>query len=280
MCNEREDELSLARASPRNPIKRGSIPEPPSCVGHNIPSNPWLQETGTLETPLGPAIKGWDRSPHNASQAYKPYHEGTENTSYYNTPLYSKEQVQGAIDLSSVRYNYYPEVPCGPGISSCHQDQIPRLSYDPRGSQTPVSTHWDPAVQLSFLRPKGNVTGKQGASTKKDFSGIIFCGDPQDNPKILLINQDEAFNWLRHMLYSVNAQGQETFSPDRLLSTEGLLEKGELCSISDCHYLAIHQPTLTKKQGRLSSHDQRVWIEPSKAKVQVFSCSGNIRQHD
>jgi len=208
---------------------------------------------------------------------YKP---GLENNEFFNRPLFSKEQTQGAIDLASVKYQYDPEFQCGPRIACCTDRTKQNLDLQKQtnsgGCSTSVS--WDTSTQLSFMRPRGNHSGSEEIPSQQSFSGLVFCNKPNKDPKILLINPQQTFNWLRHLMYSVNDQGRGNLAPDRILSTEALLEKSELSSIQNCHYFAVHAPNATKKDGKVSHHEQRVWTEPVKARAQVFSCSGNSKQ--
>ncbi len=132
-------------------------------------------------------------------------------------------------------------------------------------------------TQLSFIRPKGNEAGCTGDPTKQAFSGMIFCNEPDENLKILVINPRQAFNQFRYLIHSVDHKGIGTLAPDRILSIEALLDKGEVSSIQNCHYFTIHAPNLTKQNGKMAHHDQRVWTEPVNAMAQVFSCSGHIK---
>jgi hypothetical protein len=256
----------------RIPIRKGSL-----INSGVVPQGPQLynSEASGFTHKLGPELG--NGAPSLGRVATSPeaaeYREKFENTQYYNRPLFSKEQVQGAINLSSVGYQYDPETQCGPRVAACHNGGTPYQPHrDARGQQLP--RYWATSTQLRFMRPKGSTTGPPNRCPS--FSGIIFCNEPTKDPKIFLINQEQAFQWLRHMLYSVDEKGQDCFTPDKILSTEGLLEKGEISSIRDCHYFTIHEPAITKKDGKMADHDRRVWIEPNNASTQVFVCSGGL----
>ena len=250
-------------------MRKGFLNKENDCVERLAPSHQWLQPH--TEAHLGPTSQAWDVKSGLLNGCQDEYTLGTENQAYYNKPLYTPEQTRGAINLSSVKFQYHPQIPCGPSIASCQDIQGLLQGL----GQISAASMGDPETQLSFMKPKGNMAG-QPTQCPQDFSGFIFCGRPNENPKILLINKNEAFEWMRHLLYSKDQNGKEVFSPDRPLSVEGLLEKGEVSVIQNCHYLAIHRPAATKKQGKGVVHDQRVWIEPLQAKTQVFSCSGNL----
>jgi hypothetical protein len=181
-----------------------------------------------------------------------------ENAYYYSRPLTSQEQVQGAINLSSVRYRYTPNSPCGPKIDSCHW-------------------HWERENDSI----KGKVpykqdykkSRKQEKQEENSFCGLIFCGKPSQEPKIFLVNPEQTFNWMRHLLHPQILGERRYFTPEKLLSTDGLREKGELSVIKGCHYLAINEPRFTRKKGQESCHDRRTWIEPTAAKIQLFTCT-------
>ena len=207
--------------------------------------------------------------------AYKP---GSENTRCFNKPLFSREQTQGAINLASVKYQYTPDNQCGPKIPCCTTKQ--KQDPEPRNQELlrhPSPISWDMDTQLSFIRPKGNEAGYKEGPTKEAFSGIIFCNEPGENLKMLVINSQQAFNQMRYLMYSVDYKGTGTLAPDRILSLEALMDKGEVSSIQNCHYFTIHAPSLTKQNGKMAHHDQRVWTEPVNAMAQVFSCSGHIK---
>lgn len=263
-------------------------PDPPRSHVVRIAINPDRQQPRALDSRATTRAK--------LGSFYTPQFE---NTAHYSKPLFSREQTQGAIDLSQVRYSYEARPNCGPEISRCQSHHITgseapgsaweylddqaKIRLQPQASASPITREaevsWSKDAQLRFMRPRGIEVNPDPSGREPTFSGIIFSNEPDNEPKIFLINPRKTFDWIKYLMYTKERDGRETFWPENLLSVEGLLSKAETSCINDCHYFMIHEPALTKRDGAQAVHDCRVWTEASRANCQAFVCSGGLSRH-
>lgn len=240
------------------------------------------QKTSPIATQVEPPPTFRHSKPHS------------ENKNHYDHPFYSRDQVRGAITLSKVRYDYGQNSPsCGPRITCCQSgadikvnaaqnshwgpDQ-PLIGPRHQPTESQPDTRWTLEEQLGLMSPKGNTTKGPSCGHSPPFSALVFCNKPTEGPRVLLINPESTLDWLYHLMCSKDGNGSVTLIPENLLSAEALANKAEVSCVHECHYLMVHEPSITQRGGSLAGHDCRVWTEPSKAKIQAFVCSGGPHQ--
>lgn len=157
------------------------------------------------------------------------------NTHFLNHSLGSPEQVQGTIDLTSVRLQQNICTSCGPEVRGCTNDSLDANSI-------------------------------KECPTMDTFRGVFTFQGPNKETKMVLVNYPKApkeidAQLVANLLKEIDPESE----PMKTRNME------EVLAIQNCHYLMIHQPNLTKK-GNKVKHNPKVYTEPQRAKIQFFWC--------
>lgn len=158
------------------------------------------------------------------------------NTHFLNHSLHSPEQVQNTIDLTSVKLQQNICASCGPEVQDCTNKSS--------GIKTP-----------------------RELLTTNTFRGIFTFQGPHEEPKMVLVNYPKAPKEVDALLVARLLEEIDPGSePIKIRNME------EILAIPDCHYLMIHQPSLTSKGNKSVKHNPKVYTEPERARLQFFWC--------
>jgi len=157
------------------------------------------------------------------------------NTHFLNHSLGSPEQVQGTIDLTSVKLQQNICTSCGPEIKGCTND-----SFDINSIK-----------ECPDIDTFKGVFTFQGSNKKIKMVLVNYPKTPKEINAQLIVN----------LLKEIDPESE----PMKIRNME------EVMAIQNSHYLMIHQPNLTKK-GNKEKHYPKVYTEPQRAKIQFFWC--------
>ena len=214
---------------------------------------------------------------------------GMEKQGFYNQELNSKAQVQGAVDLSKVRYHYDPNCICGPRIANC-ESEVNELKHHSGITMSSVRGEVNasgssklnlifPASSYQFPSDTGTKTTKRGRPPRNQdptFSAMVFVGPPgESTSKVFTINSQHSSNWLQFLMRKTDSTGVEHFWPQNILTDEGIACRAPTFHVKNSHYFMVHSPSVSKEKSR-HLHDARAWTDPVGARAQVFMCAKKI----
>ena len=234
-----------------------------------------------------------------------------ENVGFYQQPMLNSERAEAAIRLSSVKYTYPHGRICGPKIAKCENrpkdlmlgtgafhEVYPRRPMDVFGMPwldrplpswgllRPLHDYTQPLAEASAREPSAAQAIEAPVPTTKrvaivtpaepTFSALIFIGKPGEDGRVVAVNSEQAFQWTNHLMVDKDSFGRSYLRPERLLSIREMSMGNKIISTRSTHYLMVHDPRGTHKNGTEATHDPRVWTENQTAKAQVFLCSGRL----
>jgi len=155
------------------------------------------------------------------------------NTHFLNHSLGSPEQIQGTIDLTSVKLQQNICTSCGPEVKGCTND-----SFDANSIKE--------------------------CPTTNTFRGVFTFQGPNKETKMVLVNYPKTpkeidAQLVANLLKEIDPESE----PMRTRNMK------EVMAIQNCHYLMIHQPNLTKKGSKVK-HNPKVYTEPLLVLEQLF----------